>query len=179
MKKNLLASLAGISLALVVSIAANGQVASISAKSPNSISPSETPEAKSASPFIEASNVNQRAAKDLTRSFKNLSNERWLKAADGFIAKFSVGDMAHQVAYTKKGSWVYTIRTYDETKLPAEVRHMVRSSYYDDKITLVQEIATPGNPLTYIVHLEGKKRFINLRISEGEMEEWQKYVKSE
>ena len=178
MKKNLLASLAGIFLSLVVSMAANGQIASISPKFSSNISPAKTSEAKSATTIIEASNVNQRAAKDLTKNFKNRSNERWLKVADGYIAKFNLSDMAHQVAYNKKGKWVYTIRTYDEWKLPADVRHMVKSSYYDYNITLVQEIATPDNPLTYIVHLEGNTQFINLKVSDGEMEEWQNFTKS-
>jgi len=43
----------------------------------------------------------------------------------------------------------------------------------------VQEIEKPRETFTYVVHLEGKTKLINLRVSNGEMDEWQKIDKSE
>jgi hypothetical protein len=43
----------------------------------------------------------------------------------------------------------------------------------------VQEIERPREPFTYVVHLEGKTKLINLRVSDGEMDQWQKFDKLE
>jgi hypothetical protein len=55
---------------------------------------------------------------------------------------------------------------------------MVKDSYYDYNITLVEEIERRGYPLTYIILLEGKSSSINLPVCNGEMDEWQKFNKS-
>jgi hypothetical protein len=99
---------------------------------------------------------------------------------------FILDDINYRVDYDKKGIWLHTIRTYNENKLPSDVRHLVKSSYYDYNIIVVQEIEIPWEPFmdfptdlfTYIVHLEGKTKLINLRVSNGEMDEWEKFDKS-
>jgi hypothetical protein len=35
------------------------------------------------------------------------------------------------IGYGKHGYWLYTIRRYDEKNLPADVRALVKSTYYD------------------------------------------------
>jgi len=142
------------------------------------IGSSEKSVSKNVSSNVEPVNVNQRAVKDLARSFKNVSDERWFEASDGYIVKFTSNDIDYRVDYDKKGHWLHTIRTYGENTLPKEIRHLVKSSYYDYAITLVQEIEQPRNTFTYIVHVEGKTDLIKLRISDGEEEEWQKFIKS-
>jgi hypothetical protein len=78
-----------------------------------------------------------------------------------------------------KGHWLHTIRTYDENELPKDIRHLVKSSYHDYNIYLVLEIEKPRDTFTYIVHLEGKTEWINVRVSSGVMDEFQKFQKSE
>ena len=179
MKKNLLTSLAGISLTLLIGIAANGQLASSNVPSPKEIVSVQNSASNSASNSVEPSNVNQKAVKDLAKSFKNLFDEKWLKVAGGFVVKFALTDVLCQVAYDKRGNRVYSVRTYSEAKLPVDIRHIVKSTYYDYNITLVQEIEQPANHITYIIHLEGKTELINLKVIDGEMEEWQKFIRSE
>lgn len=175
MKKNLFTGFTGISLLLVVCIAASGQVASTGMQSSKDVGSIEKP----TSGRIEASKVSQKAVRDLTKSFKNASDEKWFSLQDGFVAMFNQDGIDLQVAYDKRGNWLYAIRKYDETKMSSDLRHTVKSTYYDYSITQVQEIEKPRNTLTYIVHLEGKTDYINLKVSDGEMEEWQKFNKSE
>src|SRR5262245_51290483 len=78
-----------------------------------------------------------------------------------------------------KGQWLHTIRTYDENELPRDIRHLVKSSYYDYHISLVLEIEKPRDSFTYIVHLDGKTEWISVRVSSGRMDEFQKIQKSE
>ena len=97
---------------------------------------------------------------------------------EGFVAMFNYNDMDYQVAYTKKGNLLRTIRSYNEDNMPTDVRHIVKSTYYDYEITRVHEIEIPLNPITYVVQLLGKKELINLKIYDGEIEVLQKFNKS-
>ena len=109
------------------------------------------------------------------RSFKTtwqyIDNESWYKVPDGYRARFTQDGVLYLITYNKRGNWLSTMRQYDETKLDREVRSEVKSVYYDYSIMLVEEIELPMKPLTYIIHMEDKTSFLNLRISNREMEE--------
>jgi hypothetical protein len=62
------------------------------------------------------------------------------------------------------------MRQYAETKLNREVRAQVKSVYFDYNIILVEEIQRCAKPLTYVIHLEDKVSFKNIRICDREME---------
>ena len=111
------------------------------------------------------------------KAFKNVSDEKWYEMPDATRVKFTLNEVHYAVDYDKKGQWIHTIRTYDAKQLPADVRQEVRASYMDYSIICVKEITVPHNEKTYIVYLEGPSNFINLRIANGEMDEWQKYDK--
>lgn len=108
------------------------------------------------------------------RSFKNtwqyVDNESWYAIPDGYRARFTEDHVLYLVSYNKKGKWLSTIRQYDETKLDRTVRAQVKSVYYDYNILLIEEIEQPLKPLTYIVHMEDKTSFKNIRVCDREME---------
>jgi len=179
MKGELLQGFAGIALLLTICVAANGQRSGSELEPRGKIVFFDRSISKN-TPGLDAKvNVNRRAAKDFERRFKNAFTENWYNVPDGFVASFTLYDIRHQVAYDKKGNWLYTIRNYDETNLPADIRHIVKSTYYDYNIFLVHDIEKPSHSLTYIIHLEGKTSLVNLRVFDGELEEWQKFKKSE
>jgi hypothetical protein len=123
--------------------------------------------------------ISSKALRNFTNKFKQASGETWFATDDGgFVVKFKQHSVETRADYDKNGNWLYTIRTYDENEMSAELRHLIKSSYYDYSILLVQEIEMPFDNFTYIVHLEGKTKLINLRINNGDMEEWQKFDKS-
>jgi hypothetical protein len=86
--------------------------------------------------------------------------------------------MDYQVAYTKKGNLLRTIRSYNEDKMQPDLRQIVKSTYYDYEITRVHEIEIPLSLVTYVVQLAGKKEIIDLRIYDGEIEVMRKFNKS-
>lgn len=112
------------------------------------------------------------------RSPGNVENRIWYETPDMFVIKYHTGNIDYRIDYNKKGQWLSTIRTYDEAKLPIEVRNLVKASYRGYKITLVEEIEKPQDNFTYIIHLEGKKNFINARVWNDQLDEWQKFDKS-
>ncbi len=64
-----------------------------------------------------------------------------------------------------------------KTNCPHDIRAVVRSTYYDLNITLVEEVQTT-DALVYIVHLEDKSNIKILKVSpEGEMEVMQDLTK--
>lgn len=174
MKKNFLTSITGMFLFLVLNMAANGQMVSTNTRVAEDFISATTPHSSS----IESSKVNQKAVKDLAKSFKNVSGEQWYAVQDGFVAMFNLDDIDHQVSYDKKGNWLFTIRSYRESKLPDDIRHMVRSSYYDYDINLVQEVEKPVTPKAYIIQLVGKTELMKLKIFDGEMQVLQRFNKS-
>ena len=177
MKKIILASLVA-SLVMVMSLSSYGQVATTTPQFVNHASSPENSISKDVSNKLGRSDVNSKAVRNFVKAFKDVSDEKWYKAEDGFISKFYLNDTRYQVAYGKKGNWLFTIRTYDEDKLPKPLRHIVKSSYYDYAILVVQEIEQPRDNLTYIVHLVGKTEIINLRLTgDGEMDEYEKIKK--
>ena len=170
-------SFAGVLLALIISKTTNGQ------RYVNYPGSSKfLPSVEKSDPAITSSrtyltNVNWKAARTFVRAYKNVQNEQWYDLPDGLIAKFALNDIKYRVYFDKKGNWHHAIRTYDETKLSPEVRHVVKRSYYDYNIALIQEIEMPFKVFTYIILLEGRTNWINLRISEGEIDEYQKFDK--
>jgi len=176
MKKNLIACFTGMSLLLFMNIPATAQLSFVKVETSRT-NPFNESTVSNASDNIEPSAVNHKAVKDFDRNFKN-ANAKWYQVENQFVAMFTADDVSYQIAYNKKGNKLYSIRNYDESKLSADVRHNVKSTYYDYTITLVQEIDMPLKPLTFIVHLDGKTDIINLRIRDGEMDEWQKFKKS-
>jgi len=175
MKKNLLTGFTGIFLLLAICITASGQIASSNIQpSGDFISPGEPVSSAS----IDRNNVNSRVIKNFVRSYKDVSGEKWFELKGGFVAMFNLDDMDCQVAYDKKGNWLRTIRSYGEAKLSQDLRHTIKSIYYDYDINRVQEIEKPVDPIAYIIQLVGKTELINLRICDGEMTVLQKFNKS-
>ncbi len=177
MKKILLTGFTGIFLLLVTSITANGQLASDNMQPSGDFDPFGKTVSKDAP--LDRNRVSSRVIKNFVRSYKGVSGEKWYKLQDGFVSLFNLDDIDYQVAYDKKGTWIRTIRSYDESKLSGDLRHMVKSIYYDCGINLVQQIENPLDPLTYIIQLKGKTQIINLKIRDGEMTVLRKYTRSE
>jgi len=178
MKKSIFTGL-GITLPmLAISLIFYGQASAAGLSFSDNISSAESSASKINVGTLQRSDIRAKAVRNFVRSYKNVSNEKWYNVQNGFVAMFILDDINYRVDYDKKGNWLYTMRTYDENKLPPDVRHLVKSSYYDYNITVVQEIEIPMETFTYVVHLEGKTKLINLRVSNGEMDEWQKFEKS-
>ena len=166
-------------MVLVLSITANGQLTPIKVHSSKDIVSYVRLVTNDAPGPAYRNDISVKAVRHFLINFNNASNEKWYDAPDRFVAMFTLNNTDYRVDYDKKGNWIETFRTYGETKLPPDVRDIVKSSYYDYTIFLVQEIEIPLDTVTYFIHLDGKMKLINLRICKGEIEEWQNFNKSE
>src|SRR5258708_1141007 len=110
-------------------------------------------------------------------TFGESRGEKWYPLTNGFLAEFAEKNVQVKVVYSKKGNWVYTLRQYSESELPAEVREQVKSRYYDDTITWVKEVIQPQNTV-YLIHIENGARWKTVRVCDGEMDVMQDFKKS-
>jgi len=123
-------------------------------------------------------NISIKAVRDFKKTFKNITNENWYTMPDGYRVNFTDEGMRSRLDYDKKGNWLHSIRYYDEKKLSAELRRLIVSSYLDYNIRSVEEVKSPRNTIFYIIHLEGQKNWINIKIGDYEIYELRKINKS-
>ena len=179
MKKKTLFSLAGMCLLLLSSVAAIGQLTNARVRQSQDFTFVRKPTQKNSVDFLRRNEINAAALRSFGRSYKNVTDEKWYESLDGFVALFSMRDINYQVMYTKKGDWMGTIRSYQESNMSPDVRHLVKRTYYDYDINLVQEIEKPLNPTTYIIQLIGKTEIIKLAVCNDELTVLQTFTKSE
>jgi hypothetical protein len=102
-----------------------------------------------------------------------------MKIKGGFAVRFTSDDVRTSIFYDSKGFWASSIKYYNEDKMPHEVRHIVKSTYYDYNIIYAQEVETvdtKGTP-TYIICLQDKTNIKMLRICDREMSVWKEYTR--
>ena len=121
--------------------------------------------------------VSTKALKNFSKHYKESENAEWFKLDNAFRAQYTKDDVETSVFYNLKGKWMGNIRTYSEDKLPGDIRHRVRSTYYDYSIFHVQEI-TVGAKTAYLVNIEDKNFIKIIRIANDEMSEYQVIEKS-
>lgn len=121
--------------------------------------------------------INNRALKNFRKTIKSDGEERWYTTKDGsFVVKYEKEGIQCRSDYDRKGNWQSTTRYYGENLLPKDIRSMVKSVYYDFKITRIQEITLDGY-LVYIVHMEGEDSWVNLNICNGDMNVMESFTK--
>jgi hypothetical protein len=122
--------------------------------------------------------INKKMAKNFTKSYSNAINIS-ITTNDKKVTFVScyVNGIRNRIAYDKKGHWHSALRFYTEDELPREVRHLVKSKYYDFSIAGVTEVSFNGK-LAHVVSLESKTEWKKLKVVDGEMEEIESFKKS-
>lgn len=139
----------------------------------NSFNRSDT--TSSRAPFFW--NVHSRALRLFEKDYKNVDKVDWFVIGDGFMAKFTADDISYKVCYNKKGNWVQSTRQYNEAHLPKDVRHIVKSNYYDFDISTVVENNKFGK-VSYYVVMSSSTEWLKVSVIEGELLELERFYKS-
>ena len=125
-------------------------------------------------------NLNGKAVRDFTRTFNNVSGENWSSSPNGYVVTFTFHEINYMIFYDQMGDKLYTIRNYHEAMMPHEIKHLVKRFYRDYDIKSVQEVANDsGNKSAYFVHLEGSTQWITARITNGKIDEFEKFDKAQ
>jgi hypothetical protein len=124
--------------------------------------------------ILNRNEINIRAMRDFLDRYDKVKNALWFPAPNGgFEAYFVQDGYGVRILYDKNGGWEMSLITYNENKLPYEIRTGIKCTYYDWHITLVEEVHT-NEGFEYIVILEDQSKIRVLRVSkEGLVEELQ------
>jgi len=118
---------------------------------------------------IHSDNAAVRATRDLWKRAGEQKEETWYKLPKGYLAVYTEDEVQNRYVYDKKGNWVYALLTYPEKSLPADIRGLVKSTYYDYSIGWVKEVRQ-GMETVYVVHVENDKEWKDLAVQDGEMQ---------
>ena len=126
---------------------------------------------------VPATSINTKTVKNFKKNYKTSNAVSWFDIKDGILAEFKEDEITTKVFYDRKGNKTASIRSYFENKLPRDIRHQVKSHYYDFNIFYVQEV-TVGDKTAYLVKIEDPLSFKTIRVVDGEMDELEAFTKS-
>ena len=125
---------------------------------------------------IPVASINARAVKHFKKEYAGVTNATWYEIPGGLISKFEKDGICYRLGFDKNGNQVNNMRTYHEAQLPAAIRQLVKSNYYDCSIELVEEVGAAGQ-LAYIIHLEDSKTAKKIKIQNDEISIVEEYKK--
>jgi hypothetical protein len=120
--------------------------------------------------------ANMRASRDLIKRFNDPEKVNWFDMTDGLAARFVSNEVDTKAFYDRAGRWYATVRSYGEDKLPSDIRRIVKSSYYDYSIYLVDEV-TVEDTTAFLVRIQDRDSIKTIRIINGEMDVFEKFMK--
>ena len=121
--------------------------------------------------------VNVRAMRDFVSRYGDVEEVKWHNTNGSYIAVFFRDSIQYRVMYSSRGDLNYVMKYYEEKQLARNIRAIVKSTYYDYKIFIVQEIETPDRPSIYILNLQGETDWKKIRLCQGEMEVMEEFRK--
>ena len=121
--------------------------------------------------------VSAKVNKAFGHFFKNATHLRWYEIDKKFLVKFIQNDQENRALFTKTGQLVYHISYGTEQHLPADVRHLIKSNYYDQSITRVLKVNQDSRNI-WVVSLEDAKDYVMVRVEDMELEETQRMHKT-
>ena len=86
-----------------------------------------------------ATEVNVRAMKDFSRSYKNAPDAKWFKSDKGYFASFDENGTNTKIVYDNKGRRSHSIISYAASKLNPKLRSLILSTYVDATIIGVHQ----------------------------------------
>jgi hypothetical protein len=124
-----------------------------------------------------AEDLNTNAVRDFSRNFKNVSNVKWTKSENGSSVYYQQEGVSGRTTYDAKGKREYTIRYFDEFRLPSDVRSELKSTYQDYTIGLITEV-TRKDRQYYVVNVENDAEILTVQVADDGMNIIKKVFKS-
>jgi len=128
---------------------------------------------------LRRNEVNLKAQRNFMREYKAVSDARWVISGNGLLAAyFTDAGIATRRYYNKKGVYEYMIRYYNEDKLHHNIRHLVKSKYYDFSIFQVTEVCRNGNT-AFLVDIEDIDSWKTIKVLDNEIEVVDEFAKAD
>ena len=117
-----------------------------------------------------------KATRDFWMRAGDQRNTQWYKLSEGYLAEYYDGSKQAHYLYDQKGNFSYSMFTYTEKEMPADVRHLVRSNYYDFTIGWVKEVEE-ADTRAYVVHIEDSVSWKDVVVQDGNLRVLHSYRK--
>ncbi len=124
-----------------------------------------------------SSNVTQKLTESFDKAFPTGYNDKWFKADKNYLVRFMMKDQKNSALFKKNGSLIYHISYGHEKDLPDDIRKLVKSQYVEFNITTAVKVEQ-GNRNIWVINIEDSKKFIIVRVEDGELEEVGNYDQS-
>ncbi|KAA9040623.1 hypothetical protein FW778_00850 [Ginsengibacter hankyongi] len=121
--------------------------------------------------------ISNELGKAFRKSFPGAQDLRWYKLDQDYLAKFIKEDMAHNALFKKNGFLKYDISYGHENNLPEQTHEMIQQAYKDYNITTAINVKSAGRDI-WVVHLEGLKNLVTVRVEDQDLEEVERFEKS-
>jgi hypothetical protein len=135
------------------------------------------PYSETGNKMVSELDVNINAARDFKLNFKKATDVKWIQHDKGESVYFTHDGIKMRSSYNSRGRREYTLKYYDESRMPSELRQRVRSNYYDYNIVIVTEVLR-NNQTYYLVKMENKNEYLTLKVNEEEMAVFEKTSKA-
>lgn len=112
------------------------------------------------------------------RAFPDAENLRWYKYDRDYLAKFFMKDMDHNALFRQNGVMKYDISYGYEKHLPDALKNEVLAAYDNYKIIRAIHVKAYERSI-WIVKLEGEKKYLTVRLEDGEMDEVESFYKAD
>jgi hypothetical protein len=119
---------------------------------------------------------NAAVVRSFYKTYGELTDARWFRSATGFGVKFKDNGIKKTVYYKLSGLVDTEIFYYSEGGLPPQIRHLVKSHFYDYTITYVTEVHK-NDAIAFYVKVEDASTIKTIKIVEHEWEVVEKMVK--
>jgi len=120
--------------------------------------------------------ANAAVLRSFYKTYGEISDAKWFKSATGFGVKFKYNGINKTVYYTLHGLVDTEILYYSENGLPPQIRHLVKSHFYDYAITYVTEVHK-NDATAFYVKVEDASTIKTIKIVEDEWEVVENMVK--
>ena len=118
-----------------------------------------------------ATEVNARAVKDFSRSFKNAPGAKWFKSDKGYFASFDNNGTNTKIVYDSKGRRNYSIISYPESKLDRQIKSRVMSVYFDATIIGVHQFEFENKTIHVIKMLDQDSTPMTLAVTDEQIQD--------
>jgi len=126
---------------------------------------------------LSLNEVSAKAMRGFLKNHKDVTDVKWFRTLNGMTAAiFTSNGIRMFEYYDKNGDFEYSLHYYKEDKLPRDVRHVVRSRFYDFSIYQVTEVKR-NNKIAYLIKLEDKAIWKTIKVVDGEIEEIDELIK--
>jgi hypothetical protein len=123
-------------------------------------------------------NLNIKIKRSFIQYFEDATNQRWFESDKNFLVKFNMNGLENRALFAGDGRLIYHITYGTEKNLPANVRSLIKSTYYDQAITRILKV-TQDHRLIWVIHLEDNHEYIMARVEDNELEETKRMLKTE